>query len=74
MRCLFLRLLFIASVCIQHIYVYFGMNMYMRIQHMYPAVISSIVVVSALIHCTLLHSMSDLKAPQMNVQCILIHT
>ena len=35
-------------------------------------VIGSIVVVSALTSCALLHSMCDFKATQMNVQCDLI--
>ena len=37
-----------------------------------PAVFSSIVVVGALTHCALLHSVCDLKAAQMNMQSSLI--
>ena len=37
-----------------------------------PTVVVSIMVVSALTHCTLLHSMCNLKAKQINMQCHLI--
>ena len=37
-----------------------------------PTVVGSIVVVSVLTCCILLHSMKDLKAVQINVQCSLI--
>ena len=37
-----------------------------------PAMIGRIMVYGALTYCTLLHFMCDLKATQMNVQCILI--
>ena len=40
----FLRLLFIASVCIQHIYVYFCMNQQMTIQHKYHFIVFSLPV------------------------------
>ena len=39
---------------------------------MVSAIIGSILVVGALTHCTFLYSMYDLKAAQINVQCILI--